>query len=105
MADTTVFERKIAQEENDEALANVKKAGTTQIYVLPYKDRVVWQQALLPVHKEFEEKIGRDMIQGAYQVAQQVEKEKAAQAAAPAAKDKPGPVKPAAKPAAKPEKK
>ena len=103
MADTTVFERKIAQEENDEALANVKKAGTTQIYVLPYKDRVVWQQALLPVHKEFEDKIGRDMIQGVYNVAAQVEKEKAAQAAVPAAKDKPGPVK--AKPAAKPEKK
>jgi C4-dicarboxylate-binding protein DctP len=102
MADTTVFERKIAQEENDEALAKVKAAGTTQIYTLPYKDRVVWQQALLPVHKEFEEKIGKDMIQAAYNVAAQVEKEKAAQPA-PAAKDKPGPAK--AKPAAKPEKK
>jgi C4-dicarboxylate-binding protein DctP len=103
MADTTVFERKIAQEENDEALAKVKASGYTQVYTLPYKDRVVWQQALLPVHKEFEEKIGRDMIQAAYAVAAQVEKEKAAQAAAPAAKDKPGPAK--AKPAAKPEKK
>lgn len=101
MAETTVFERKIAQEENDEALANVKKAGTTQIYTLPYKDRVVWQQAMLPVHKEFEEKIGRDMIQAAYLTAAQVEKEKSAQpAAAPAKKDKPGPVK-----ADKPEKK
>jgi C4-dicarboxylate-binding protein DctP len=93
MQDTTVFERKIAQEENEEALANVKKAGTTQIYVLPYKDRVVWQQALLPVHKEFEEKIGRDLIQAAYAVAAQVEKEKAAQLAAPVKKDKPGPAK------------
>ncbi len=103
MADTTVFERKIAQEENDEALAKVKAAGTTQVYVLPYKDRVVWQQTLLPVHKEFEDKIGRDMIQAAYMVAAQVEKERAAQATAPAAKDKPGPVK-SRKPA-KPEKK
>jgi C4-dicarboxylate-binding protein DctP len=103
MADTTVFERKIAQEENDEALAKVKASGFTQIYTLPYKDRVVWQQALLPVHKEFEDKIGRDMIQGAYLVAQQVEKEKAAQATAPAPKDKPGPAK--AKPAPKSEKK
>jgi C4-dicarboxylate-binding protein DctP len=93
MQDTTVFERKIAQEENDEALANIKKAGTTQIYTLPYKDRVVWQQALLPVHKEFEEKIGRDLIQAAYLTAAEVEKEKAAKAVAPATKDKPGPVK------------
>jgi len=99
MKDTTVFERKIAQEENDEALAKVKAAGTTQVYTLPYKDRVVWQQALLPVHKEFEEKIGRDFIQAAYLTALQVEKEKAAKPAAPAKKDKPGPVK-ASKPAA-----
>ncbi len=93
MRDTTVFERRIAQEENDEALAKVKAAGTTQIYVLPFKDRVVWQQALLPVHKEFEEKIGRDLIQGAYRVAAEVEKEKAAQPTAPARKSRPGPVK------------
>lgn len=99
MQDTTVFERKIAQEENDEAMAKVKAAGTTQIYVLPYKDRVVWQQAMLPVHKEFEDKIGRDLIHSAYLAAADVEKEKAAKAAAPAKKDKPGPVK-----AAKPEK-
>jgi C4-dicarboxylate-binding protein DctP len=98
--ETTVFERKIAQEENDEALAKVKAAGTTQVYTLPYKDRVVWQQALLPVHKEFEEKIGRDLIQAAYLTAAEVEKEKSAKAATPAKKDKPGPVK-----AAKPEKK
>ncbi len=76
MRDSTVFERRIAQEENDEALANIRKAGTTQIYVLPYKDRVIWQQALLPVHKEFEDKIGRDLIQAAYHVAAEVEKEK-----------------------------
>jgi len=105
MADTTVFERKIAQEENDEALAKVKASGYTQIYTLPYKDRVVWQQALLPVHKEFEDKIGRDMIQGAYLVAQQVEKEKAAQATAPAPKDKPGPAKAKPTPKSKSEKK
>jgi C4-dicarboxylate-binding protein DctP len=93
MRDATTFERKIAQQENDEALANIKKAGTTQIYLLPYKDRVVWQQALLPVHREFEDKIGSDLIQGVYRVAAEVEKEKSTQARAPAKKDKPGPVK------------
>jgi C4-dicarboxylate-binding protein DctP len=93
MQDTTVFERKIAQQDNDDALAKVKKAGTTEIYTLPYKDRVVWQQALLPVHKEFEEKIGRDIIQAAYQTAADVEKEKSTKAVAPMKKDKPGPVK------------
>jgi hypothetical protein len=30
---------------------------------------------MLPVHKEFEDKIGRDLIQAAYKVAADVEKE------------------------------
>ena len=93
MEDATVFERKIAQEENDQALAKVKAAGTTQVYVLPFRDRVVWQKAMLPVHKEFEEKIGREFIQAAYRTAADVEKEKASQSKAPAMKDKPGPIK------------
>jgi C4-dicarboxylate-binding protein DctP len=93
MDDATVFERKIAQEENDQALAKVKAAGTTQVYLLPYRDRVVWQKALLPVHKEFEEKIGRDFIQAAYRIAAEVEKAKASKGSAQAAKDKPGAIK------------
>lgn len=90
MQDTTAFERDIAQKDNDEALAKVKAAGTTQVYVLPLKDRLLWHKALLPVHKEFEDKIGREFIQGAYRVAAQVAKEKAA----PARKAKPSAVKP-----------
>jgi C4-dicarboxylate-binding protein DctP len=93
MEDATVFERKIAQEENDQALAKVKAAGTTQVYTLPYRDRVVWQRALLPVHKEFEEKIGRDFIQAAYRIAADVEKAKSNKGTTQAAKDKPGAIK------------
>lgn len=94
MEEATVFERKIAQEENDQALAKVRAAGTTQVHVLPFRDRVVWQRAMLPVHKEFEDKIGRDFIQAAYRAAADVEKEKAAQSSAPATKDKPGSMRP-----------
>ncbi len=93
MDDATVFERKIAQEENDQALAKVKAAGTTQVYSLPYRDRVVWQKALLPVHKEFEEKIGRDFIQATYRIAAEVEMAKSSKGSAQAVKDKPGAVK------------
>jgi len=91
MADATQYERDIAQKENEESLAAVRRAGTTQIHVLPYKDRILWHQALLPVHKEFEDKIGRDLIQAVYKVAAQVEKEKVGAAKTPAPKDKPGP--------------
>ncbi len=78
MKETTLFERGIAQEENDEALAKVKAAKTTEIYILPLKERIEWHKALLPVHKEFEGVIGRDIIQSVYAAAAQVEKERLA---------------------------
>lgn len=78
MKETTIFERDIAQKDNDDALAKVRAAKTTEIYVLPLKDRIEWQKVLLPVHKEFENIIGKDLIQGAYNVAAEVEKEQAA---------------------------
>ena len=78
MQDTSDYEREIAQKENDDALAAVRRAGTTEIYVLPLEDRVKWWRAMLPVHKEFEDKIGKDLIQATYAVASQVEKEQAA---------------------------
>ena len=77
MNEATEFERDIAQKENDEALAKLRAAGTTEVYVLPYKDRVIWQKALLPVHRELESTIGKDNIQAVYAIAAQVEKEKA----------------------------
>ena len=77
MQETTEYERVIAQQENDEALAKVKVAGTTEIYVLQLKDRLLWHKALLLVHKEFESIIGKELIYAIYNVAAQVEKEKA----------------------------
>jgi C4-dicarboxylate-binding protein DctP len=59
-------------------MAKVKAAKTTEIYVLPLKERIEWHKALLPVHKEFEDVIGRDIIQSVYATAAQVEKERAA---------------------------
>lgn len=76
MKEATEFERGIAQQDNDDSLAKVKAAGTTEVYVLPYRDRVAWHRALVPVHKEFEDKIGRDLIQATYRVAKQVEQER-----------------------------
>lgn len=78
MQETTDYERVIAQQENDDALAKVKAAGTTEVEVLQLKDRLLWHKVLLPVHKEFESVIGRELIYSIYNVAAQVEKDKAA---------------------------
>ncbi len=78
MKEATVFEREIAQKDNDEALAKVIAAKTTTVYELTPAERAEWQKVLLPVHKEFEEGIGKDLIQSAYDAAAQVAKEQSA---------------------------
>jgi len=72
MAESTKYVRDIAQKENDEALAKVRAAKTTEVYILPDRDRALWQKALLPVHEQYAPIVGRDNIQAIYNVAQQV---------------------------------
>jgi C4-dicarboxylate-binding protein DctP len=83
MKEATVFEREIAQKENDEALANVIAAKTTTVYTLTPAERAEWQKTLLPIHKEFESVVGADLIQIAYTTAAQVAKEQAAATSKP----------------------
>lgn len=77
MKEATRYERAIAAKENADALALVKQSGKTEVYVLDAKEKEAWRQALLPVHKEFESVIGRDLIQSIYAVAAQVDQERA----------------------------
>jgi C4-dicarboxylate-binding protein DctP len=62
MADATTFEKAIAQRDNDMALDAIKKAGKTTIYNLTPAEQAAWRKALLPVHKEMEGRIGKDLI-------------------------------------------
>jgi C4-dicarboxylate-binding protein DctP len=77
MKEATAFEREIAQKDNDDALAKVIAAKTTTVYELTPAERAEWHKVLLPVHKEFEEGIGKDLIQSAYDAAAQLAKEHA----------------------------
>lgn len=86
MKEATVFEREIAQKENDEALAKVLAAKTTNVYTLTTAERAEWQRTLLPVQKEFESVIGADLIAAANAISAQVEKEQADAASKPATK-------------------
>ncbi|MDB5952838.1 MAG: C4-dicarboxylate transporter [Massilia sp.] len=62
MADATTFEKAIAQRDNDMAMDAIKKAGKTTIYNLTPAEQTAWRTALLPVHKEMEGRIGKDLI-------------------------------------------
>ena len=76
MAEATKYERDIAQKENDDAFEKIKAAKTTEIYVLPAAERLVWQKAMLPLHQQYESVVGKDTIQAIYKTAQDVAKAK-----------------------------
>ena len=78
MKEATVYERSIAQQENDDSLAKIRAAKTTEIYTLTEAERAEWMKALMPVHKEFEGVIGKENIQEVYDIAAQVAKEETA---------------------------
>ncbi|MYN09639.1 TRAP transporter substrate-binding protein [Pseudoduganella aquatica] len=63
MRDATTFEKAIAQRDNDLAMDAIKKAGKTEIYNLSAKEQAEWRKALLPVQKDMEGRIGKDLIQ------------------------------------------
>ncbi|MCH8619351.1 TRAP transporter substrate-binding protein [Undibacterium sp. TS12] len=62
MKAATKYANAIAQQENDNALEAVKKSGKTTVYVLTDKEKAEWRKALLPVQKEMEGRIGKDLI-------------------------------------------
>jgi len=62
MKEATKYTNAIAQQENDQALDAIRKAGKTTIYKLNDKEKAEWRKALLPVQKDMEARIGKDVI-------------------------------------------
>jgi C4-dicarboxylate-binding protein DctP len=62
MKEATRYANAISQQENDAALDAVRKSGKSVVYVLNEKERDEWRKALLPVQKEMEGRIGKDLI-------------------------------------------
>ena len=62
MRDATTYEKAIAQRDNDMAMDAIRKTGKTAIYNLTPVEQAAWRKALLPVHKEMEGRIGKDLI-------------------------------------------
>ena len=63
MAESTKYVWQIAKRENDDALAKIKAAKTTEIYVLPPAEKAVWRKAMLPLYQEYEGVVGKDTLQ------------------------------------------
>ena len=62
MAEATTFANEISQKENDDAIAAMKKAGTTTFYQLTLAERDEWMKALEPVTQDMASRVGKDLI-------------------------------------------
>ncbi len=62
MKDATKYSNAIAQQENDQALELIRKSGKTAIHVLTDKEKAEWRKVLVPVQKDMEGRIGKELI-------------------------------------------
>jgi C4-dicarboxylate-binding protein DctP len=66
MHEATEYVNTISQKENDDALAAIKASGKTELVSLTADEKKALREALLPVHKEMEGRIGKDLIGAFY---------------------------------------
>jgi C4-dicarboxylate-binding protein DctP len=62
MKEATKYANTIAQKENDDALAAIRKTGKTTIYTLSDAEKAEWRKAMQPVQKQMEGRIGKELI-------------------------------------------
>ena len=67
MRDATAYANEIAKKENDDALEGIRKSGKTQILKPTPEENAQMRKALIPVHKEDEPRIGKEVIEQVYQ--------------------------------------
>ncbi|MGB7191870.1 MAG: TRAP transporter substrate-binding protein [Collimonas pratensis] len=63
MKEATKYANALAQQDNDKALEAIRKSGKTTIYKLSDAEKADWRKALLPVQKQMEGRIGKDLIE------------------------------------------
>jgi len=66
MKDATVFANDIAKKENDAAIEAVRKSGKSEVSVPTPEEKLALKKALVRVHKDYEDRIGKDLIQSIY---------------------------------------
>jgi C4-dicarboxylate-binding protein DctP len=66
MAEATEHANRIARQKNDEDLAHLRAAGTTEVHVATPAERLALKRALVPVHAQMAERIGRALIADIY---------------------------------------
>ena len=62
----TRYANQIAKVENDNAMAEVKKSGKSEIITMTPEQKKAWKKSLVKVHDQMASRIGKDLIQSIY---------------------------------------
>jgi len=66
MKDATTYQLELSLREQSDDLEKIKAANRAQVYELTDAEKAAWRAALLPVHKQMESRIGKDVIDAIY---------------------------------------
>jgi C4-dicarboxylate-binding protein DctP len=69
MRDATTYANAIAETENRIALDKISASGKTTVYTLTPTETAEWRKAMFVVHKEMEDRVGKETIQAVYKAA------------------------------------
>ena len=62
MFETTKYANNIAQQQNEQDLATIKKSGKTVVYDLTDNEKDQWRKALIPIQQQMENRLGKELI-------------------------------------------
>ena len=62
MNEATDYTNQIAHQENEDALAQIKKTGKTTLHYLTDADRKAWQEAMQPTYKWAKGRVGQEVL-------------------------------------------
>ena len=62
MGEATAYANQISQTENDEALAEIKKSGRSELIELTPEQKAAWRKALEPLYADMASRVGKETI-------------------------------------------
>ena len=66
LKDTTAYFYSMAKQEEDAALAAVRKTGKMEIYTPTAQEMAEWKKAFTKVHRDMEGRVGKEMLESIY---------------------------------------
>jgi C4-dicarboxylate-binding protein DctP len=63
MAEATAYANEISQTENDEALAEIRKSGKSELIELTPEQKAAWKKALEPLYADMASRVGKETIE------------------------------------------